>query len=618
MKGFSRVLFLNAILPRLSGLAALIAALGAPALALAQAPAPPAATAAPFGNSQDVTRVTPKLPTQTAPTTTITLPSAQVAPSTAADQSSVAVASLQGLVFVSGKEALQPNGVGIDASGPWRVAARKLPLLDNDQFRQMMHDYIGKPFTVADIAKVRQQTNKWLADHDHPFVNATVPPQNVDSGVIQVVVTEYRLGKIEVVGAKYFNANVIRRMSPLRSGQILTGTQITENANLLNSNPFLTPDVNFKEGAVPGTTDMEVKVTDRLPVRVYAGYDNQGVRSLGLDEWNVGINWGNAFGAGQIPSYQYTRSFTGRYASHSLDDVIPLTAVDSLQVFANFAALQPIVADGFNNTGRNFNISARYVRTLPFWSGGLTGAHLRIGYDYKYTDNNLLFIFPGYGAIPLLASAAEVHQFPVILDGVVSDRFGQTAIENDLVYSPGRLTGRNTDAAFESLTAGASAEYVYDKLSITRTTRLPENISWVVRGILQQSNTVLPYTEQLGGGGVGSVRGYYPDTALGSNGLLVSSELRLAGFSPAALIGKPRFPDLMQVGAFYDYGHLYSPKTIAGGQAPVDMAGAGFFLHYAVDRFIDIDFNYGWQLKQVITEPPGLGHYAAIAVVFSN
>jgi hemolysin activation/secretion protein len=258
------------------------------------------------------------------------------------------------------------------------------------------------------------------------------------------------------------------------------------------------------------------------------------------------------------------------------------------------------------------------VRTLPFWTGGISAAHLRLGYDYKYTDNNLLFIFPGFGAIPLLASAAEVHQFPVILDGVISDRFGQTAVENDLVYAPGRLTARNTDAAFESLTAGASANYVYDKLSITRTTRLPKNTTWVLRGIFQQSNNILPYTEQLGGGGVGSVRGYYPDTALGSNGVLLSSELRLPTFSPGTFIGKPHLPGLVQLGAFYDYGHLYSPKSVPGGQAPTDLAGAGVFFHYAVDRFIDIDFNYGWQLKKVATEPPGLGHYAALAVVFSN
>jgi hemolysin activation/secretion protein len=610
---------------QLAALAAAAVALCAPDSGIAQpkAPGPEPLLAqvgpSPFGSSQDITRITPKLPEpRPLPGPTTNFAPTPAAPEPSTDDTSVIVPVLQGLVFVAGKQSLDEKGVAVGEAGSWRVLSRKLPLLDTDAFRQMMHDYVGKPFTPADIAKIQKQTNKYLADHDQPFVNTTVPPQNVDSGVVQVVVTEYRLGKVDVVGAKYFRQGVVRRMSPLRSGQILTGTDITENANLLNSNPFLTPDVNFKEGAEPGTTDMEVKVADRFPIRVYAGYDNQGVRSLGLDEWNVGINWGNAFGTGQIPSYQYTRSFTGRYASHSIDDVIPLTSVDSLQIFTNFSALQPIVADGFNNSGHNYNASIRYVRVLPWWSGGVSSAHLRIGYDYKYTDNDLLFIFPGYGVFPLLNSAAEVHQFPVILDGVVTDRYGQTAFENDLVYSPGRLTARNTDAAFGTLTAGASAEYVYDKLSVTRTTRLPYNVTSILRAIIQQSNTILPYTEQLGGGGVGSVRGYYPDTALGSNGALLSAEVRLPAFSPAAFIGQPRFPDLAQVGAFYDYGNLQSPKQVEGSLPTIQMASAGFFVHYSIDRYVDIDFNYGWQLKQVITELRGLGHYAALAVIFSN
>jgi hemolysin activation/secretion protein len=607
---FSKVIRLR--LPLVAGLAMLAAGLGAPGWA-AGAPTSLLVTVPSFGSNSDVTRIAPRLPAPESPAPTSSLPTAPAPPPSAAEKAQVAVPILQGLVFVSGKDALKPDGVSIEASGPYRIITHNLPLLEGQDFQALMRPYIGKAFSLADIAKLRQQTIKFLAEHDHPFVNATVPPQNIDSGVVQVVVVEYKLGKIDVVGAKYFSKDVIRRMSNLKPGQVITGSQVTENANLLNANPFVTPDVNFKEGAVAGVTDMEVKVTDRRPLRVYAGYDNQGVRALGLDEYLAGINWGNAFGTGMVASYQFTHSVSGRFTSHSFDDVIPITAVDSVQVFGSYGTLRPLIAEGFDNSGHNAMASIRYVRTLPFWSHGVSLVHLRIGYDFKYTDNNLEF-----STIPLLNSVAEIHQFPIIVDGVQTDRFGQTAVENDLVYAPGNLSGRNSDAAFQALVVGASSSYVYDKLSMTRTTRLPQNVTWIVRGIFQQSNQILPYTEQLGGGGVGSVRGYYPDTGLGSSGELLSTELRAPAFSPAALFGKPRFPDLAQVGVFYDYGSLRQPKSFIGSQAPLDLAGAGFLVHYSVDRYIDIDFNMGWQLKQVATEPPGLGHYAAVAVVISN
>jgi hemolysin activation/secretion protein len=602
-------------LARLAGIAALTVVLATPVMAPAatQPPGAGAMSVPAFGSNNDVTRIAPRLPApEAAPVPTSSLPTAPIAATPVDNRPAIAVPILQGLVFVP-KDGLKPDGVSIESAGAWRVVQHGVPLLDGPEFQALLHPYIGKVFTLADITKLRQQVIKYLAEHDHPFVNATVPPQNVDSGVVQVVVTEYRLGKIDVVGAKYFSKDTIRRMSNLKPGQVITSSQVTENANLLNSNPFMTPDVNFKEGAVPGTTDMEVKVTDRRPLRVYAGFDNQGVRSLGLEEYLAGINWGNAFGTGMVASYQFTHSVSGRFTSHSFDDVIPVSSVDSVQVFGSYGTLRPLIAEGFDNQGHNAMASVRYVRTLPIWGHGLSNVHLRIGYDFKFTDNNLEFV-----TIPLIAAAAEVHQFPVILDGVQTDRFGQTAVENDLIYAPGRMTARNTDAAFQSLVVGASASYVYDKLSITRTTRLPKNVTWIVRGIFQQSNQILPYTEQLGGGGVGSVRGYYPDTGLGSSGELISTELRLPAFSPSAIFGKPKFPDLAQVGVFYDYGSLRQPKTFLGSQAPLDLAGTGFFVHYSVDRYIDIDFNMGWQLKQVATEPPGLGHYAAVAVVISN
>ena len=492
MRNLVKVLFSLTIggrFARWAGAMALAVGLCAPAVVLADITAPQmTATSVPsFALPPDMARAMPKLPAAPEPSPVMaTPPRPQPPTATTFADNAVAVSVLQGLLFVSGKEALKAEGAPLSATGDWRVAAQGLPLLNTVEFKQLMRPFVGKPFTLADAAKIRQLTNKWLADHDHPFVNAAIPPQNVDNGVVQVVVTEYRLGKVDVVGARFFSENTVRHLTNLRSGRPMTATDITENASVMNSNPFMTPDINFKEGATPGTTDMEVKVTDRRPLRVYADVDNQGVRSLGLEEFQLGVNWGNVFGTGQIASYQYTRAFSGRYASHSLDDVIPLTALDGIQIFTNFSALSPKVADGFNNTGHNYNASIRYVRTLPFWNQSLTAAHLRIGYDYKYTDNNLLYIFSPTVSLPLLNSQAEVHQFPLIVDGVFADRFGQTAAENDLVYAPGRLTPRNVTAAFQTLTAGARADYVYDKLSLTRTTRLPLNTTWVVRGIFQR------------------------------------------------------------------------------------------------------------------------------------
>jgi hemolysin activation/secretion protein len=503
------------------------------------------------------------------------------------------------------------------------VAAPQLPLLNDPKFVAEMKAHLGQPFRLADIEQVRDQTRAWYVAHKHPFVDVVVPPQNITSGVIQVVVSEYHLGEVEVVGARYFKDSLILKQVDLKKGQTVGLEPLTDNVDRLNENPFLNVDAEFKPGREPGTTDLVLQAKDRLPVRVYAGYDNQGVPTLDLHEWNAGVNWGNVFGTGQIASYQYTRAFNGRFTSHSASDVIRVDNDDKILAFGNYAIMRSAAFLGpfeFDASGHSLQGSFRFVHTLPKLFGGAVTGHIQIGYDYKSTDNNAFF-----GQFQLgPPSVMETNQFPLVYDGSEVDKFGSTAIENDLVGAPGRLTSRDNDADFQTLVAGAKARYLYDRLSITRTEHLPADVSLIVRAILQRSSGILPNSEQLGGGGVGSVRGYLPDTGLGSNGEMISAELRAPAFSPSKLLGAP-MGDLAQVGLFYDYASLrqpYYPQDILFGSAnngtlPLDLASTGALMHYSVSRHVDLNLDLGWQLRTT-PDHTSLGNYAAVAVVFSN
>jgi hemolysin activation/secretion protein len=181
----------------------------------------------------------------------------------------------------------------------------------------------------------------------------------------------------------------------------------------------------------------------------------------------------------------------------------------------------------------------------------------------------------------------------------MTDRLGQTTLSNDLVFSPGDLSDKTTDAAFETLVPGAKANYVYDRLSITRTTRLPRNIAWVLRGSVQVASGNLPNSEQMGGGGAGSARGYYPDTAVGSTGVILNTELRLAPFSPSALVSKaPAFQDTLQVGAFYDFVDVQQPDQVPGASPPARLESVGLLLNYSAGRNVDLAIDGGLQLRR--------------------
>jgi hemolysin activation/secretion protein len=353
-----------------------------------------------------------------------------------------------------------------------------------------------------------------------------------------------------------------------------------------------------------------LQASDRRPFRVYTGIDNRGFRQLGLWEYEAGVNWGNAFGAGHVLSYQFTRSLEGRFTAHSASGVFALAPKSKLLVFGSYSTVRPKIAEGFDNVGHSGQASVRYSRSLPR-IGRATGS-VQVGYDYKFTDNNLEF-----AGVEIIDSKIEIHQFPVNVVLNVPDRMGQTSLSSDLVLSPGDLSGDNSDAAFEALVPGAKARYAYGRLAVTRITRLPQSATWVVRGALQATSGNLPNSEQIGGGGSGSARGYYPDTAVGSTGVILSNELRLAPVSPSALLGRrSTIDDSLQAGVFYDFVDIRQPDKVPGASAPARLESVGVLLNYTAGRNLDLSVDGGLQLRRGPNETKK-GGYVAMSLTVS-
>ena len=103
----------------------------------------------------------------------------------------------------------------------------------------------------------------------------------------------------------------------------------------------------------------------------------------------------------------------------------------------------------------------------------------------------------------------------------------------------------------------------------------------------------------MGGGGAGSARGYYSDTAVGSTGVILNTELRLAPFSPAALFSQdPAFGDSLQAGVFYDFVDVQQPDQVPGASPPARLESVGFLLNYSAGRNIDLAIDGGLQLRR--------------------
>lgn len=549
--------------------------------------------------AQDFKRVVPKLPPAPPPPAVVTPDPA----SPVSTDQNVLIPELRGVVFVSSPDAVRPSGFAPEAV-PGGVHAPGLPLLETPDFTARVQPWLGKPLTRAGLETIAQLARDAFRAGERPFLEVSVPQQSVQSGVVQLLVTEYRLGEVSVTGNRHFSTRLIRGMGDLTPGEPLTLPRLRKALDDYNQNPFLTVSAVAKPGSTTGLTDLTLEAKDRLPLRLYAGYDNQGTPLLGRDEWYVGANWGNVFGTGQILSYQFTRSFKGRYTSHSASDVIPVGPDDRILLFGAYATQKPDLGAIFNSEGHSAQISGRWARDL---AGSPDARHnFQLGIDYKRTDNNLDFL-----GFRILDSAVEVFQIPAIYSGTFVDRGGRTVVEVTGVFSPGNITPHNDDASFQMLVPFSDSTYGYGRISATRTTFLPKGISWIVRAMYQAASGNLPYSEQLGGGGIGSVRGYDPNTALGSEGVLLSTELRSPAFS---LLGS-KIGDQIQLGVFFDYAYLWQPTRFPDLPHTNELASVGFNVNYSVGRYVDLQLQVGSQLMRAPFETERKTRAAIIATI---
>jgi len=544
--------------------------------------------------AQDWERVAPKQPPANPPAEAPALPAP--APAVPAGDS-VVTADLKGLLFV-------PAGSDVRRGGSDRrgVAATGLDIPDDPAFRATLESRLGRPLTLDGLNEVVRATVLWFREHDRPLVDIVVPEQDVTSGTIQIVVVEFRVGAVAAEGNRWFSDDLLTSQIRTRPGERVRASTMLEDIDWLNRNPFRHTDLVYQRGTEPGTTDVVLRTADRFPVRVFGGYENTGTAATGRDRLFAGFNWGNAFWADQQISYQISaspdlldRGLRGsggkaRSVTHAGSWFVPLPWRHTLTVFGSYTESHPDLGNGFDQTGRSSQISARYAVPLP--NLGTVRHELQAGIDWKRSNNNLDF-----GGSSVFRSSTDIAQGMLGYSATVPDGLGTTGLNASLFHSPGGIGDRNSDRVFRTSRAGADARYSYARFGLERVTPLPEDLSWIVRAQAQLSSANLLSSEQLSLGGNASVRGYAESEVLGDRGLLLSTELRSPEVSLAQLFGERDLGDSLQGLVFADYGVAAQHHRQAGDDRNTVVLGVGPGLRYSLPPYVTLKLDWGFQLR---------------------
>jgi len=502
--------------------------------------------------------------------------------------------NLKALVIVDSPNKVIAEGASSNDPGLRIDVANSNSLVYSAPFQQIAERYLNQPVSLHSLNQLSRDIILLYRTNQRPVIDVLIPEQKITGGAVQIVVIEGKIGEVFVQEGRFFAwDDTARWIESTQAGDVIYEPWLEDDLFWLNQNPFRRVGVDLKPGSVEGLTDVLFTVDDVFPVRGYVGYDDTGVRALGLERLSTGFTVGNVFGRGDIASYQYTTdSDFSRLHAHAATYTLPINRDYSFMTYGSWAGVDPSVPTGFNQNGESWITGFTLIRTLR--KDRYVDENLRAGFDFKSTNNNLEF-----GGDNVYASTAQLDTIHLGYNYLERDDFDQYQILNAGTWiGPGAgLTPYNNASAFNSIRPDTTPQFIYARLHYEQAHNLNDQWQLTFRGTGQVSSDRLLYSEMLGFGGFDSIRGYDQRTANGDHGWQTSFEL---GPRPIPLCIKGQEGRLRLYG-FTDLGEAFTMNPQPGEISDQFMSSAGFGARLSLGQNLAFRFDYAHNFNRVPT-----------------
>ena len=503
------------------------------------------------------------------------------------------VDQLVGIVFLENADQVDQNPVA--ATGVQVLGGPRLDLLRSQELQNTVAPYFGRPVSLRSLDELTRDIIRLYRRNNRPVLDVVVPEQDITNGTLQLLVIEAKVGKVLVEGPCYFDACKMARDTCTRSGDhYIYESRLMEDLRWLNQNRYRDVEVRLRPGANQGETDIVFEVQDKLPLTLYAGYEDSGTRPLGIERTIYGLNWGNALRRGDNFGYQFTASPDyNTLLAHSGSYTTWFDNRNSLSIFGTYAEINADIA-GAVLDGTAWQVSTRYDKEIyPGYCCPRTcyEHHLVAGFDFKNTTTDLDF-----GGTSVFSSPAEIVQLVFGYNGFCGRGVNSANWYANVYVGLDGITTFNDDASFDAFRTGTNTDYVYARAFYQRQRTILGNWRLATRVTGQLASDRLQPSEQLGMAGFNAVRGYDMREVVGDTGYFTNVELRTPPISFGCNL---RERSELQFLGFYDRAAAHTISAIAPEDANVNIASVGAGVRYRLGQSVSLRADYGRQLESL-------------------
>ena len=417
--------------------------------------------------------------------------------------------------------------------------ATRLPRIDVES---AVYPYMGPARTPEDVEMARQALEKAYHDIGYQTVSVGIPVQDPRRGIIRLQINHGKVSRLRVNNARWFLPSRIKQELPsLAEGSVPNFKQVEKEMIAVNrlADRRVTPELS--PGLEPGSVEIDLNVEDKLPLHGSLELNNRYSADTTPLRLNGALSYGNLFQLG------HTMGLNFQIAPEDIDDALVYSAFYLARVSEKVSLM-------FNATRQDSNIST-LGGTAVAGNGNILGLRamidlpvsqefyqsFNIGIDYKDLAEDLDI----GGSIV----SAPIEYYPISANYAASWLAEKhfTELNAGLTF---HLRGMGSDESeFDNKRYNASGNFLILRADAahTRDLKCGSQVFAKVQG--QVSSQPLINSEQIAGGGLGTVRGYLEATSLGDNGAFGTVELR----SPT-LIGKgDTSPDPKNEWRFYGF-----------------------------------------------------------------
>jgi hemolysin activation/secretion protein len=453
-------------------------------------------------------------------------------------------------------------------------------MLRPEDVEDVVYPFVGPDRTRADIEGARQALEKAYRDRGYSTVVVDLPAQTVADNIVRIHVVEATVGRLRVTGARYFSPEAIKaEAAAFQEGGVPNINQAQTELAELNRAADRRVTPVLKAGTVPGTVDVDLKVTDTLPLHASVELNNDHNQYTTPLRTLATVHYDNLW------QLQHSISFTFATAPENMGDSeifagsylapVPRSPF-SLMVFGYDSNSNVATLGGTTVLGKGYSVGFRAVDQLPRVHGW--AQTLSLGFDFKDFDENI--------QVETTAASSDVIGYWPLTAAYTAARDGDKfSTKASLSVTVGtRGLGSNT-ADFENKRFDARPEFVHVNLDFTQTEALGLGVTASQHLLGQIADGPLVSSEEFAAGGFTSVRGYLQSEAVGDDGVTGAFEFISPSLAPrwAAAV------DDLRLFTFFDGGALRVQDPLAGQASSFSLASVGGGLRVTMLRHIKAD-----------------------------